>query len=303
MAVDIPDWSRMRPLALEDREVVSPLLAELRPRQSEFTFTNLYIWRDAYQIQMLAADEAFALFSLRADPEDSFLLPPLGAGANVGVVRNCLEHMAAAGHNPRMARATHRDLARLSIGEDEFAIEPDRDHWDYVYLVQDLIELRGNRYHRKRNHIEQFTSKYEFRYLPLEPDLVSQCAELQDRWCDEKHCDMVATLRAEGRAIKQVLASLEALEVRGGCIAVDGRVEAFTLGELLNPETVVIHIEKANAAYHGLYQVINQQFLEQTWPQVRYVNREQDLGVPGLRRAKESYHPHHMVEKFTVKLR
>ena len=78
---------------------------------------------------------------------------------------------------------------------------------------------------------------------------------------------------------------------------------AFTLGELLDPETVIIHIDKANAAYHGLYQVINQQFLEQTWPQVRYVYREQDLGAPGLRRAKESYHPHHIVEKFTVKLR
>ncbi len=99
------------------------------------------------------------------------------------------------------------------------------------------------------------------------------------------------------------LANLEALGVTGGCIEVEGAVEAFTLGELLNPDTVVIHIEKANAAFHGLYQVINQQFLEREWANVRYVNREQDLGVSGLRRAKESYYPHHMVEKFVVILR
>jgi len=99
------------------------------------------------------------------------------------------------------------------------------------------------------------------------------------------------------------LANLEALGVTGGCIEVEGTVEAFTLGELLKPDTVVIHIEKARAAFHGLYQVIDQQLLEREWANVRYVNREQDLGVSGLRRAKESYHPHQMVEEFAVILR
>ncbi|UCC68759.1 MAG: DUF2156 domain-containing protein, partial [Armatimonadota bacterium] len=126
---------------------------------------------------------------------------------------------------------------------------------------------------------------------------------LQDRWCDEKHCDLVATLRAEARAVKEVLERFDRLGVSGGCIEVEGRIEAFTLGELLNPETVVLHIEKANAAFHGLYQVVNQRFLEEAWLEVRYVNREQDLGVPGLRRAKESYRPEHMVEKFVVTLK
>jgi len=90
---------------------------------------------------------------------------------------------------------------------------------------------------------------------------------------------------------------------RSRIIEVDGKVEAFTLGELLNRETVVIHVEKANAAFHGLYQVIDQQFLEQTWQHARYVNPKQDLGLPGLRKAKESYHPDHLVEKFAVTLR
>jgi len=132
---------------------------------------------------------------------------------------------------------------------------------------------------------------------------VPACQELQDRWCDEKHCDLVATLHSESRAVKEALEEFAALGITGGCIVVEGKVEAFALGELLNPETVVIHIEKANAAFHGLYQAVNQQFLEQAWRRVPYVNREQDLGLAGLRKAKESYHPHHMVEKFEVRLK
>jgi hypothetical protein len=100
-----------------------------------------------------------------------------------------------------------------------------------------------------------------------------------------------------------VLDNFETLGVTGGCIEIDGKIEALTLGELLNPETVVIHIEKANATFHGLYQMMNQQFLEHEWQHIKYVNREQDLGIEGLRKAKESYYPHHMVEKLTVRLR
>jgi len=255
----------MRPIELDDGAALRGMLADLGPEQSELTFTNLFIWREAYGLRLSRVGEAVAVFSRRADPEDSLLLPPLGAGANATVVRRCLEHMAENEHRAVMARATKADLTRLGVGEGEFAVEPDRDSWDYVYRVEDLMQLSGNRYHRKRNHIEQFTGRHEFTYRPLTPELVPACQELQDRWCDEKHCDLVATLRAEGR-------------------------------------TVVIHIEKANAAFHGLYQVINQQFLEKQWSQVRYVNREQDMGVSGLRKAKESYYPDHMVEKFTVVL-
>jgi len=303
MNAEIPVFPQMRPLALQDRQFLADVLADLAPEQSELTFTNLFIWREAYQLRLSRLGDTVAVFSWRADPEDSFLLPPVGPTADADAVRRLLEHMKAEGHSPQLARATRRDLARLGLGEDDFLLLPDRDQWDYVYRVQDLVALSGNRYHRKRNHIEQFRGQHDFTYRPLTQDLVPACQALQDRWCDEKHCDLVATLRAEASAVKEVLANAEALGVTGGCIEVAGQVEAFALGELLNPETVVIHIEKANAAFHGLYQVINQQFLEQSWSHIEYVNREQDLGVPGLRKAKESYLPHHMVEKFVVRVR
>ena len=299
----IPALPEMQPLSLGHRDALHPLLVELQPQQSELTFTNLFIWRDAYQLQLARVGDAIAIFSWRADPEDSFVFPPIGPSANSGSVRQCLDRLAGEGHSARMARATEADLHRLGLTEDEFAVESDRDQWDYVYRVEDLITLRGNRYHRKRNHIEQFTRQYEFTYRPLTSDVIPDCAELQDRWCDEKHCDLVATLRSESRAVKEALMEFASLGITGGCIEIDGKVEAFAIGELLNREMVVIHLEKANAAYHGLYQLVNQQFLEKAWPQIPFVNREQDIGLTGLRKAKQSYFPDHMVEKSIVRLK
>jgi hypothetical protein len=105
----------------------------------------------------------------------------------------------------------------------------------------------------------------------------------------------------ESISIKEALTHFERLRVKGGAILIDGKIEAFTLGEPLNPNTVVIHIEKANSAYEGLYTLINQAFLENEWPEYTYVNREQDLGEEGLRKSKESYFPHHMINKYAIR--
>jgi len=296
----VPAFPEMRPLALEDRDLFSRLFAAPPPQQSEFTFTNLFMWREAYGLQVSRYEEAVLLYSWRSDPEDSFLFPPLGE-ADEAAVRAGLQLLAEAGHNARLARATEEDLARLGLREDAYGSVADRDQWDYVYSVPELIELRGNRYHDKRNHLEQFLRAHQYTYRRLTPDLVPACQELHDRWCDEKHCDLQSTLRAEARAVKEVLGHVEELGVVGGCIEIERRVEAYTLGEMLNRETVVVHIEKANAAYHGLYQLTNQQFLAQEWAAVPFANREQDIGLEGLRRAKESYNPHHMVEKYEVR--
>jgi hypothetical protein len=129
---------------------------------------------------------------------------------------------------------------------------------------------------------------------------VPGCLELQDLWCDEKHCDLYSSLRAEARAIREILGELDLLGVTGGAILVNDRVQAFSLAEPMSANTVVCHIEKATPDLHGAFQVINQQFLEHAWAGFEYVNREQDVGDPGLRKAKESYHPDHRVEKYVV---
>lgn len=297
----LPALPQLKELQLSDKPLVDTALAQAAPWQSELTFTNLYIWRHSYGIRLAQLGGALCLFALTPDPEDAFMFPPLGE-ADVRCVRACLDALGESAYAPRLARATAGDIERLGLSASQFDIELDRGNFDYVYRGEDLVKLPGTRYHSKRNHIVQFEARYPFfEYKPLTPQLVGRCLELQDMWCDEKHCDMVGTLRAEHLAVKQVLENLEPLGVTGGVIEVEGRIEAFSLGELLNADTVVIHIEKANGNIHGLYQVINQQFVAHEWAQCTYVNREQDLGVEGLRQAKLSYYPDHMVEKFVVR--
>ena len=295
----LPEFPQTRPVALEDREEIVARLAAYGPDTSDLNFTNLYIWKPKYGFQVSRLGEALCVFALRADPEDSFFLTPLDGDADT--VHECLALMASLGHDPTLAHVSQADLDKLSLPADEFAIIEDRDNADYVYSVRDLIGLSGNRYHAKKNHIVQFMDKYAHEYRRITPDLVPACLELQDRWCDEKHCDLVASLLAEHAAIHDVLYNMAPLGVTGGAILVEGRVEAFTIGEMLNADTVVIHIEKANGNFHGLYQVINQQFLEHEWAEVPFVNREQDLGIPGLRQAKESYGPVRLVDKYVVR--
>lgn len=297
----LPMLPQLKELELSDKPLVDAALAACPPEQSELTFTNLFIWRHAYGVRLGMHGDNLCIFAWRADPEESFVFPPIGAAAS-GSVAACLELLAGHGHAARLCRATRADIARLGLDSPGFTLAEDRDNADYVYDVRDLTRLAGAAYRDKRGHIVTFEQLNPFfEYRRLTPGLVGQCQELQDAWCDEKHCDLVTSMRAEARAVKEVLAAAEQLRVTGGVILVDGRVEAFTLGELMAPDTVVIHIEKANGSMHGLFQVINQQFLAHEWQGAQFVNREQDLGVPGLRQAKLSYSPHHLVEKYTVK--
>jgi hypothetical protein len=216
--------------------------------------------------------------------------------------QSLLHYLAEEGAPPKIVRVPEAVMTQVNRMGSGMKAEVDRSQCDYVYLVQDLIELKGRKYHRKRNHIKQFQEKYSYQYIPLTPEWVPQCLQLQVEWCDLRDCEASPGLRNESLAIKEAFTHFEKLEVKGGAILINGKVEAFTLGDPLNPETIVIHIEKANPAYEGLYPTINQAFLEREGSGYTYVNREQDLGEEGLRKAKESYFPHHMVNKYTITL-
>ena len=302
MYENIPLFPEAAPLELAHKPVLDGLLAALQPRISEFTFTNLYIWRHAYGLHVTQfEDGVVCLLSWHADPEDSFLLAPLGRGAGAEHVRQALALLERRGHDPKLCRIDRTLLDRLGIREDdEWAVASSREEWDYVYRIADLIELPAEKYPDKVRHVRDFSRKFEFEYRRITPELVPGCKELQELWCDEKHCDLYSSLRAEARAVNEILERLDDLHIVGGAILVNDRVQAFALGEPLNDETIVIHIEKASPELHGAFQVINQEFLRQEWSDWPYVHREQDVGAPGLRKSKESYLPVRMVEKFTV---
>lgn len=141
-----------------------------------------------------------------------------------------------------------------------FKVSPDRDNWDYVYSVRDLIELRGSKFRTKRQNICRCLSEHTCEYVQIGGSIRGECLEFYERWCQHRRCDEEVELKDEGEAIREVLKNYVVLPVYGAAIYVDGFLEAFTIGEQLNDDTAVIHFEKANPEVKGLYQLINNWF-------------------------------------------
>jgi hypothetical protein len=297
-----PAFPRFKPLALEDRDLLKDLLWDYHPEISELTFTNLFMWQSHYGYQWCREGDGLLVVSTAA-PGAAWALPPVGPPPRAGVCRQVLTwlretHGVA---DPAIERADPRLAAELA-GMAEFVVEPVRDHFDYVYRTADLIQLAGGKYHTQRNHLNSFQRDQSYRYEALRPEHLPACLELGDRWCQMKRCDQDLSLTGERAAVNVALANFQALKLQGGVILVHDRVAAFSCGELLNQETAVVHLEKADPEMRSLYAVINQQVTQMVWAGVPFINREQDLGEPGLRKAKLSYHPDHLVEKFRIRL-
>lgn len=297
----VPEFPLFKDLSLEDKSVLDSAFSRFPPLTSEFTFTNLFIWRHAYQIKISRLQKFLGLFAEKKD--QPFLFPPIGEGDVVKCSRTLLQHIEDKGSPAKMSRVPEDIVSRFDWKAEGFMVEFDRDQSDYIYLTEDLINLQGRKYHRKRNHIKKFKERYAYQYIPLTTERISECLRLETKWCDLRQCEVIPGLLNESIAAKEAFSHFEALGVKGGAILIDDKVEAFTLGEPLNRETVVIHIEKANPDFDGLYPMINQAFLENHWSGHAYVNREQDLGEEGLRKAKESYFPLHMANKYTITLK
>jgi hypothetical protein len=296
---EIPDYPESRFLTLEDKKLLTGLFKETQPQISEFTFTNLFVWNDSEPVRLSRLRQSLLVQRRRQRDGRILLLPPIGTRPLLGAVRD----LKASSKNQTVpplygiSREQTRELA------DEAAqVESDRDNWDYVYLTSDLADLPGDKYHPKRNFISRCLSGHKCDYAEIDPSVVKDCLQLQTQWCSLRNCSLVSSLEAENRAIKTAFDNFEALSIFGGAIYVDGKLEAFTLSEPLNRDTAVIHFEKANPEIVGLYQVINQRFCQNSLRSFRFVNREQDLGIMGLRKAKLSYYPHHMVEKYIAYL-
>jgi hypothetical protein len=299
LIADVPELPDARDLDLGDRRLFERLIAEDRPGTSEMTFTNLWAWSGTHPVRIARIGESFLLW--RGHAGTGALLPPLGTLDGEAVAR-ALAWSESLGGRPEFTRVPRAIADRLAAADPRLAVVHDRDQDDYVYRAADLASLAGRRYHKKRNLTKQFQEAIRTEYRPITPDLLAACRAHQVAWCDVRECAIHPDLEAEDLAVKRVLDHWDALAVFGGALVGADGVVAFAVGEDLFPGTAVTHFEKAHARYPGAYQAINQAFAEGALAGFEFVNREQDLGSPGIRQAKESYYPAHRVEKFTVGL-
>lgn len=272
---------------------------------SEMSFSNLFMWRDYYKIRFGIINDFLCIMSIR-EKEEPFCFFPLGNYERSEELEKTIEllknYFSESGWNFRISRATKEQVDVLSRTGLRINSTEDRDNFDYVYTVKSLATLAGKKLDGKRNHINKFKKLYSYEYEKITSVNIRECKDIVEKWYQQRETTVDESLIRERAANLEMLDKFEVLGLKGGLIRVDGIPEALTVGEQFSPDTAVIHIEKANANIHGLYTMINQLFINNEWLHLEYVNREQDLGIEGLRKAKLSYRPHHFVEKYTIEL-
>lgn len=292
-------------ISLAAREQIRTFAEAWQLGLSDLSFANMFIWRYSHNIEYCIEDDVlYVKLCHRRFPCFFFVPLPLSKERSLrGPLMRLREYSASLDEPLRVKSATEEQKAKIERDcPDMFDFTYDEGRFDYVYNTRDLIELRGKKYHGKRNHINRFLSLYDHTYAPLTKEHVEGCIKVFTDWVEKKGI-VGPDVEDEWRSVTEALFHFEELGLKGGVIEIDGAVQAFTLGEQLTADTALIHIEKGNTAYDGIFAVINQKFIETEFAHTRFVNREEDLGIEGLRKAKRSYRPVRMVNKYDLKLR
>ncbi|MDR0757324.1 MAG: phosphatidylglycerol lysyltransferase domain-containing protein [Tannerella sp.] len=290
-----------KPIDIEDRNIITSCIYPGNCMNCDFSFANMCSWRFVYKSEFAVSD-GFLLIRFFAGEKRRGYMYPVGSGDLRHVV-GLLEDDARAGGYPLwifgVTPDAKRELENCLPGEFAYTFDP--DYFDYVYLRTDLAALSGKKYQSKRNHVNRFKKQYRYEYIPITSDVIPLCMNLESKWFQANSAkDDVDGLRLESRSMRFALNHFDELGLTGGAIAVDGEIVAFTYGSPINHCTFGVHVEKANIRYDGVFSLINQEFASHIPEQFIFVNREEDLGIPGLRRAKQSYHPAILLEKNTA---
>lgn len=285
----IPVWPEFAPISLEMRNELYPSLNLIKDGISEFSFSNLYLFRHTYGYRVSRV------------PGRTFIIEGAKNGKSFFYVPCALpdrETLAALmeGHDYLKNLSESQSAAhRCELEQWGYRVEEDRDNFDYLYLRTDLVELSGKAYHKKRNLVNAFLNSYSYEQKPLGKDNVADAVTVLDEWCSSKG------IEGDYAAAREALEFYDILGMRGCVYYVDGLPAGWCLGEpLAKARMFAVHFEKALERFKGIYQFINQAFAQALPAYFKSVNREQDLGDEGLRQAKMTYRPSNFVKKYRV---
>ena len=298
------------PITLEARAQLEEYLNGFEYRTSGTCFTSLYMWRDSNEFNWQVIGDYLCMAGisyLEIEKEEAFLFPPLtkaGRYDPVEVRKTILEakRIFAEKGQPFSIRLIPKHM--LEILEEafpgEFEFVEDRPNYDYVYLADDLIRLPGRKYSAKRNHLHYFHENFEYQYVPLTSAMADDAMQFIKEFNERKHLSAheMDLLKMEEDAMREVFHDIEKVGYIAGAIMIDGKIEALSIGGLIGKEMIDVHVEKANTEFRGLYQAINNEFCIHEASQIKYVNREEDMDIAGLRKAKLSYKPVQLLEKY-----
>jgi len=297
----------LQKLTCTDKPTFDKFFGSRYYENSGYTFTNFFMWRKMRDYRWAIEDDVLYIFSSN---EEIFAAwqpicePEKMQDAITKILRVAEEQR---GDKKFMFVVVEKifadELARYPHAK--FDITAERDRFDYVYLAQDLINLSGRKFHGKKNHLNAFRKQYpDARYVSITEEIIPKCREELNNWSETHKRDNPDDpfIGYEQAAIHEIFDHFDAFKLKGGAILINDKVVAFTFGERLNSDTAVIHVEKADPNVRGIYAAINQNFVAHEWADMIYINREEDMGIEGLRKAKESYKPVKLIEKFNATL-
>lgn len=284
-------------LTIADKDSVQEVTLASGRRNCNLTFANLVGWQFWFHTEVCVTG-GVVVFRFNIEGQRAYMLcsavPP-----SEHLLRLLCADAASVGADLSIMGLEDDHAAAVRMLCPRAVVEPQRNRYDYVYLRQELTEMKGKNLKAKRNHVNKFLSEHpDFEYVGLTPERFDECRQLSMLWRNEVHQDIPyynEMVRAEQRAMETVLAHWDELGMRGGCIYADGRLVAFTYGAAVTHDTFDVLVEKADRTVDGAFNIINQQFAAHLPEEYVYINREEDMGLEGLRKSKLSYHPHELL--------
>lgn len=287
-------------IELKDKEIFTKYLSTHSYRISDICFGNLYLWHLARNIAYAIVCDCLIIETTYANQEPFYFFP-IGNGDKLRALKELLAYTQA---QNRILEFHSLQLEELEFLKEHFLLDSflNRDRSDYVYSIPELIHLNGRKYHKKKNHLNKFIQAYpDFNYEEITSQNISELIATYTQWFQELE-NPSDGLTNEFNGVIHTFKHWGELDFIGGLVRVDGSIIAFSFGEVISKDMVVIHIEKANASIPGSYQIINQQLLKNSFPAYEFANREEDLGIEGLRKAKMSYQPVFLIDKYEAKI-
>lgn len=288
-------------LTIDDKDLLNSYLKDINNKSYEYSFASLYLWRDLCNTKYSIINNCLILE--KETDDGTFFMMPLGYD------KNTLQDLVLS----LKLQSRNNSIYLFGDIEDNFIIDlkkytnlpfsimENRNNFEYVYLTNDLINLSGKKYHKKKNHYNSFVNSYDYSITSINTNAnINDCLNLLYNWHTNKPC-ICNELKIETKEITDLLHNLNYLNLYSIAIYVKDELVGFSIGEILK-DTAIIHIERCDTNYKGVYAFINNEFLKKDFANTIYVNRQEDCGCLGLRKSKLSYHPLYLLKKSLIKI-
>ncbi len=294
-----------KPVTLTDRNWIYPIIYSAGIRNADYSFTNIFAWGESFMAKQAVIDGCLVICT-NVEGENYYSCP-VGATTDhqlAGVINQLIDHCEELGEE-FILHAIPADTAALleTLFPGKFEITPIRELFDYIYTVDKLSTLAGKKLHSKRNFINRFTAEYQWHTVEMTSENISLWADMVGEWIAFRDEAAYDSAFDEARAMRIAMSNFAELKLDGIYLYIGDRPCAFAVGERICEDTYIVHFEKADASIAGTYPMINREFvrmIKEKYPEIVYINREDDMGLENLRKAKLSYYPDILEEKYTA---